>query len=71
MNTQVAVLCNYPHLFKTYVFKFGKFNEDYVFIRTINDCIGKRFNRIEYTVHWHDMENFVDVEKEVKNRIVI
>ena len=66
---EVAVLCNYPHLFKRYVFDYGKFDEHYTFIRTKEMCVGKMFDKILYTVHWHDMDNFQEVEKEVLSRV--
>lgn len=66
---EVAVLCNYPHLFKRYVFDYGKIDENYTFIRTKEMCNGKIFDKIVYTVDWHDMDNFQEVEKHVISRV--
>ena len=69
MKIEVAVLGNYPHLLRKYVLDHCKANENYTFIRDIEMSKGKVFGKIVYTVDWHDMDDFVDVQKEVLRRL--
>lgn len=66
---EIAVLCNYPRLFKTYVENRNKENENYTMINNKESCTGKVFDKVFYTTDWHDMDNFYEVEDEVKRRI--
>lgn len=66
---EVAVLYNYPHLCKKYVSDLKKENENITLIRSIEDCKGRFFNKVVYTVNWFDMDDFYEVEKEVLSRV--
>lgn len=69
MKIEVAVLGNYPDLFKRYVLDHCKVDENYTFIRDVEMCKGKVFGKVVYTVDWHDIDNFVEVEKEILKRL--
>jgi hypothetical protein len=66
---EVAVLVRYYRFFLEFQKKFQKENEKFIPIMKIDDVRGREFSRVEYTIHWHDMDNFWDVEKAVLSRV--
>ncbi|SNB13894.1 hypothetical protein KU06112801_350001 [Flavobacterium psychrophilum] len=66
---EVAVLVRYYRFFLEFQKKFQKENEKFIPIMKIDDARGRVFSRVEYTIHWHDMDDFWNVEKEVISRV--
>ena len=66
---EVAVLVNYYRFFLEFKKKFEKENEKFIPIMKIDDARGREFSRVEYTIHWHDMKDFYEVEKAVLLRV--